>query len=73
MIRTLLSAGAASLILATGAFAQSSTSTAQADAAQQAAAAGAQQDDPDRDVNLAQPDFYLAALPTTLRLPRFGS
>jgi len=31
------------------------------------------QDDPDRDVNLAQPDFTLAALPTTLRLPRHGS
>lgn len=27
-------------------------------------------DDPDRDVNLAQPDFTLATLPTTLRLPR---
>ena len=28
---------------------------------------------PDRDVNLAQPDFNLAALPTTLRLPKYGS
>jgi hypothetical protein len=27
-------------------------------------------DDPDRDINLAQPDFTLATLPTTLRLPR---
>src|SRR6266545_6852625 len=27
-------------------------------------------DDPDLSVNLAQPDFTLAALPTTLRLPR---
>lgn len=35
--------------------------------------APAQQDDPDRDVNLAQPDFNLAALPTTLRVPRFRS
>jgi hypothetical protein len=34
---------------------------------------GAQQDDPDRDVNLAQPDFNLATLPTTLRLPRHRS
>jgi hypothetical protein len=33
-------------------------------------AASAQADDPDLDVNLAQPDFMLAALPTTLRLPR---
>jgi len=32
-----------------------------------------QDDDPDRDVNLAQPDFTLAALPTTLRVPRHGS
>jgi hypothetical protein len=30
-------------------------------------------DDPDRDVNLAQPDFSLAALPTTLRVPRHRS
>jgi hypothetical protein len=30
----------------------------------------AQADDPDLDVNLAQPDFMLASLPTTLRLPR---
>jgi hypothetical protein len=37
------------------------------------AAAAAQEDDPDRDVNLSQPDFTLAALPTTLRVPRFGS
>jgi hypothetical protein len=29
-----------------------------------------QQDDPDLDVNLAQPDFMLSALQTTLRLPR---
>jgi hypothetical protein len=30
-------------------------------------------DDPDRDVNVAQPDFSLAALPTTLRVPRHRS
>ena len=35
--------------------------------------AAAPQDDPDRDVNLAQPDFSLAALPTTLRVPRYRS
>lgn len=33
----------------------------------------ASDDDPDRDVNLAQPDFTLATLPTTLRLPRHKS
>lgn len=27
-------------------------------------------DDPDQDVNLAQPDFTIAALPTTLRMPK---
>lgn len=31
------------------------------------------QDDPDMDVNFAQPDFTLVALPTTLRLPRHKS
>jgi hypothetical protein len=30
-------------------------------------------DDPDLDVNFAQPDFTLVALPTTLRLPKFKS
>lgn len=30
-------------------------------------------DDPDRDVNRAQPDFTLVALPTTLRVPRHRS
>lgn len=33
----------------------------------------AQDDDPDADINLAQPDFTLAALPTTLRVPRHKS
>lgn len=42
--------------------AQNSASTAQAP-----------EDDPDLDPNLAQPDFTLAALPTTLRVPRFKS
>jgi hypothetical protein len=37
------------------------------------AAAPAQEDDPDRDINFAQPDFTLATLPTTLRLPRHKS
>jgi hypothetical protein len=31
------------------------------------------QDDPDMDLSVAQPDFTLAAMPTTLRLPRFKS
>jgi hypothetical protein len=39
----------------------------------QAADPAAQEDDPDLDVDLAEPDFALAALPTTLRLPRHKS
>jgi hypothetical protein len=31
------------------------------------------QDDPDLDFNIAQPDFTIVTLPTTLRLPRFKS
>ena len=38
-----------------------------------AAAQTPPQDDPDMDVNLAQPDFTLVALPTTLRVPRHKS
>ena len=37
------------------------------------AAQAAQDDDPDLDVNLAQPDFTLISLPTTLRLARHKS
>jgi len=33
----------------------------------------AQEDDPDRDLQLSQPDFTLVNLPTTLRLPRYES
>ena len=33
----------------------------------------AAQDDPDLDINFAQPDFTLSALPTTLRVPRHKS
>jgi hypothetical protein len=50
---------AAALVLAIGALAPSS--------------AQAQADDPDRELNLAQPDFTIVTLPTTLRLPRFKS
>lgn len=46
------------------------TATAPADGA---AAAVEQEDDPDKDVNRAQPDFTLVGLPTTLRLPRHES
>lgn len=38
-----------------------------------ASAQTAPQDDPDMDINLAQPDFTLVALPTTLRVPRHKS
>jgi hypothetical protein len=46
---------------------------AQSQAAAPPPATQDQDDDPDRDVNLSQPDFNLASLPTTLRVPRFGS
>jgi hypothetical protein len=59
------------LILALVAWA--TTATTRAQQATTTPAATTAQDDPDRDVNLAQPDFTLAALPTTLRLPRFKS
>ena len=36
-------------------------------------AAAVQSDDPDKDVNRAQPDFTLVSLPTSLRLPRHSS
>jgi len=35
--------------------------------------AAAQDDDPDRDPNRNQPDFTIVNLPTTLRVPQFGS
>jgi hypothetical protein len=38
-----------------------------------AAPAAVVKDDPDLDINFSQPDFNLAALPTTLRVPRFKS
>jgi len=41
--------------------------------AQQSAAQPPSDDDPDRDINFSQPDFTLAALPTTLRVPRYRS
>ncbi len=37
------------------------------------AAAPPPEDDPDRDINVSQPDFTIITLPTTLRVPRFKS
>src|SRR6185369_11959404 len=37
------------------------------------AVAFAQDDDPDRDLSVEQPDFTVITLPTTLRVPRFRS
>ena len=42
-------------------------------AAAQAPQTAAPADDPDLDINLAQPEFTLVALPTTLRVPRHKS
>ena len=73
-MRRILTATIATAIILSGA----STALAQTDgqSAQQPATTNtppAQEDDPDRDINLAQPDFTLATLPTTLRMPRFRS
>src|SRR5688572_17813629 len=38
-----------------------------------AAPAYAQDEDPDRDLNVSQTDFTVITLPTTLRVPRLGS
>jgi hypothetical protein len=38
-----------------------------------ASGASAQDDDPDLDLSVSQPDFTIVTLPTTLRLPRFKS
>jgi hypothetical protein len=53
--------------------AQPATQTSTPAPAAPAEQAAPEEDDPDEDVNLAQPDFTLAALPTSLRLPRHGS
>lgn len=67
-------AALAVLTFASHADAQSSGPDPAADPkAAPAVAAPAQDDDPDLDVVLAEPDFTLAALPTTLRLPRYKS
>lgn len=42
-------------------------------AAAQSASQPRAQDDPDRDIDVSQPDFTLVALPTTLRMPKFRS
>ena len=55
------------------AFAQASGPAPESAAATAAAPPVAQDDDPDRDVNLAQPDFSVITLPTTLRVARHKS
>ena len=78
MTKTLLSAVVLTSALALGVAAEASDpdkpspSPATKDAT--GTSGGAQgQGDPDRDLHLAQPDFTLITLPTTLRLPRFKS
>ena len=61
------------IVLAAVTLAWPTPSLAQETANTTAAAAQAPEDDPDRDLNLAQPDFSLVNLRTTLRLPRFKS
>lgn len=59
--------------LAAPAVAQTTAGGADGTQAQAAPTPPTQEDDPDRDVNRAQPDFTLVALPTTLRVPRHKS
>ena len=73
MIPRLLALTLTGLVASTTAFAQTPATGGQSTAVQNSTTPPAQKDDPDRDVNLAQPDFTLAALPTTLRLPRYKS
>lgn len=73
-MRSILTATLATAFILSGlapALAQTEGQTTQTPAASNPPPA--QEDDPDRDVNLAQPDFTLAALPTTLRMPRYRS
>jgi Membrane bound beta barrel domain (DUF5777) len=73
-VRSILTATLATAFILGGltpALAQTEGQTTQTPAA--STTPPAQEDDPDRDVNLAQPDFTLAALPTTLRMPRYRS
>lgn len=66
-------------LIALGTSLGASSAHAQSDAPPPPAAQGSgatqtpPSDDPDRSLNLAQPDFTLAALPTTLRVPRHKS
>lgn len=72
-----LAAGVAPAALAAGATdpvkKPDTAATTPADPAAAATTAADQDDDPDMDVNLAQPDFTLVGLPTSLRLPALKS
>jgi hypothetical protein len=62
------------LVAAVGVPAAAQTTGDETDQSQPAPPPPAQkEDDPDRDINRAQPDFTLVALPTTLRMPRYKS
>ena len=78
MTKTLLSAVVLTSALAIGVAAEAAGPEKQAPPAstkETTESSGAAQDqgDTDRDLNLAQPDFTIVNLPTTLRLPRFKS
>ena len=73
-ITTILALTLACASSGAAAFAQAPTppptgGTPEAEKAAEATAAAAQEDD-DEDVNLAQPDFTIVGLPTTLRMPK---
>ena len=66
MIRTLTLVALLALCVPEAVWAQAPAATSTTGAASTAA----QDDDPDRDPNDAQPDFFVSTIPTTLRLPR---
>jgi hypothetical protein len=57
-------------LLIIASFAASAAAQTSENTASGAAAAAVQEDDPDRDPNDSQPDFYVATLNTNLRLPK---
>jgi Membrane bound beta barrel domain (DUF5777) len=75
--QTIPGAGLALLLMVSPALAddppQAGGQTDQSAPAAPPSAAAQDEPDPDLDLNLAQPDFNLAGLPTSLRLPRYKS
>lgn len=72
-LRVIVAGVVAGWLTTAPAWAQTSTPPSDPQQAAPAPPPPQEEDDPDRDINFAQPDFNLAALPTTLRVPRHKS